>query len=99
MPTEIEKTAIANLQRYLRTLYYFDDALSSLPVDGVFDRATEEAVPAVVAYEAVGIAYRNGSNKLIRVRGVSSAVAYRLSLGERVNMRYNGTQLHNGQRP
>ncbi len=44
MPTEIEKTAVANLQRYLRTLYYFDDALSPLPVDGVYDRATEEAV-------------------------------------------------------
>ena len=44
MATEIEKTAVANLQRYLRTLYYFDDALSPTPVDGVFDRATEEAV-------------------------------------------------------
>jgi peptidoglycan hydrolase-like protein with peptidoglycan-binding domain len=44
MPTETQKTAIANLQRYLRTLYYFDDTLSPTPVDGVFDRATEEAV-------------------------------------------------------
>ena len=44
MPTEIEKAAVANLQRYLRTLHYFDDALSPLPVDGIFDRATEEAV-------------------------------------------------------
>ena len=44
MATEIEKNAVANLQRYLRTLYYFDDALSPTPVDGVFDRATEEAV-------------------------------------------------------
>ena len=44
MPSEIEKAAVANLQRYLRTLYYFDDALSPTPVDGVFDRATEEAV-------------------------------------------------------
>ena len=44
MPSEIEKTAVANLQRYLRTLYYFDDTLSPTPVDGVFDRATEEAV-------------------------------------------------------
>ena len=44
MPSEIEKTAVANLQRYLRTLYYFDDALSPAPVDGIFDRATEEAV-------------------------------------------------------
>lgn len=44
MPTEIEKSAVSNLQRYLRTLYYFDDSLSPTPVDGVFDRATEEAV-------------------------------------------------------
>lgn len=44
MPSEMEKSAVANLQRYLRTLYYFDDALSPTPVDGVFDRATEEAV-------------------------------------------------------
>lgn len=44
MATEIEKNAIANLQRYLRTLYYFDDAISPTPVDGIFDRATEEAV-------------------------------------------------------
>ena len=44
MATEIEKKAVANLQRYLRTLYYFDDTLSPTPVDGVFDRATEEAV-------------------------------------------------------
>ncbi len=44
MPSEIEKSAVANLQRYLRTLYYFDDTLSPTPVDGVFDRATEEAV-------------------------------------------------------
>ena len=44
MPSEIEKTAVANLQRYLRTLYYFDDTLSPTPVDGIFDRATEEAV-------------------------------------------------------
>ena len=44
MPSEIEKSAVANLQRYLRTLYYFDDALSPAPVDGIYDRATEEAV-------------------------------------------------------
>ena len=41
---ENEKTAVSNLQRYLRSLYYFDDALSPLPVDGVYDRATREAV-------------------------------------------------------
>ena len=58
MPTEIEKTAIANLQRYLRTLYYFDDALSSLPVDGVFDRATEEAVRRFQAAEDLPVTGR-----------------------------------------
>ena len=44
MTSETEKTAVANLQRYLRTLYYFDDSLSPTPVDGIYDRATEEAV-------------------------------------------------------
>ena len=58
MPTEIEKTAIANLQRYLRTIYYFDDALSPLPVDGVFDRATEEAVRRFQTSEGVPVTGR-----------------------------------------
>ena len=39
-----EKHAVENLQRYLRALYYFDEMLSPLPIDGVFDSATEEAV-------------------------------------------------------
>lgn len=44
MPRENEKEAVQNLQRYLRTLAYFDDTLSPLPVDGIFDTATEGAV-------------------------------------------------------
>ena len=58
MPAEIEKTAVANLQRYLRTLYYFDEALSPLPVDGVFDRATEEAVRRFQASEGLPVTGR-----------------------------------------
>lgn len=58
MPTEIEKTAVENLQRYLRTLYYFDDALSPLPVDGVFDRATEEAVRRFQSSEGLPVTGR-----------------------------------------
>ncbi len=58
MPTEIEKTAVANLQRYLRTLYYFNDTLSPLPVDGIFDRATEEAVRRFQAGEGLPVTGR-----------------------------------------
>lgn len=58
MPTEIEKTAIANLQRYLRTLHYFDETLSPLPVDGFFDRATEEAVRRFQAGEELPVTGR-----------------------------------------
>lgn len=58
MPTEIEKKAVANLQRYLRTLYYFDEALSPLPVDGIYDRATEEAVRHFQADERLPITGR-----------------------------------------
>ena len=60
MATEIEKNAVANLQRYLRTLYYFDDALSPTPVDGVFDRATEEAVRRFQREEGLPVTGRNG---------------------------------------
>ena len=42
--TANEKKAVENLQRYLRMLYYFDETLSPLPIDGIFDSATEEAV-------------------------------------------------------
>ena len=58
MPAEIEKTAIANLQRYLRTLHYLDETLSPLPVDGVFDRATEEAVRRFQTGEALPVTGR-----------------------------------------
>ena len=36
--------AIRNLQRYLRTLSYFEKELPEVPIDGVYGTATEEAV-------------------------------------------------------
>ena len=41
-----QQPAIRNLQRYLRTLAYFDERIGEVPIDGVFDTATEEAVLA-----------------------------------------------------
>ena len=39
-----ERQAILNLQRYLRQLAFFDPSLPELPIDGVFDSETREAV-------------------------------------------------------
>lgn len=36
--------AIKNLQLYLRTLSFFDERIERVPVDGIFDSATESAV-------------------------------------------------------
>ena len=58
MTSETEKTAVANLQRYLRTLYYFDDSLSPTPVDGIYDRATEEAVRRFQSAEGLPVTGR-----------------------------------------
>jgi peptidoglycan hydrolase-like protein with peptidoglycan-binding domain len=39
-----ESQAIRNLQRYLRTLSYFEKELPEVPIDGIYDTATENAV-------------------------------------------------------
>lgn len=39
-----ETQAIRNLQRYLRQLSFFDDNLPEIPIDGVFDTETRQAV-------------------------------------------------------
>lgn len=46
MTHENNADAIRNLQRYLRTLSYFDSRIPELPIDGVFDSATEAGVRA-----------------------------------------------------
>ena len=46
MTTENKRIATRNLQRYLRTLSYFDERIPSVPIDGIFDSATEQGVRA-----------------------------------------------------
>ncbi len=46
--------AVRNLQRYLRRLSFDDPALRRIPVDGIFETATEDAVKAF--QEAYGLA-------------------------------------------
>ena len=39
-----EREAIKNLQKYLRQLSYHNDEISPLPIDGIWDSATERAL-------------------------------------------------------
>ena len=43
-PTETE--AVSNLQRYLRQLSYFDDAIPAPPIDGIFGALTRQSLIA-----------------------------------------------------
>lgn len=43
-----EREAIRNLQRYLRQLSYDEDSIAYIPVDGIFDTDTREAL---IAYQ------------------------------------------------
>lgn len=43
---EIQDTAVRNLQRYLRRLSYKIDEIPPVPIDGIFDARTEEALLA-----------------------------------------------------
>lgn len=43
-PDEINTIAVRNLQRYLRRLSYEDKGIRPVPVDGIFDTETEEAL-------------------------------------------------------
>ena len=44
---------VRNLQRYLRTLSYFDDKIPAPPIDGVFGDATERALIAFQEQEGL----------------------------------------------
>lgn len=53
----LETQAITNLQRYLLQLSFFDDRIPPVPVDGVFDTATQNALEAfqrTVGFPATG---------------------------------------------
>lgn len=41
-----EREAIRNLQRYLRQLSFFDRDIPTVPIDGIFDSSTKEALTA-----------------------------------------------------
>ncbi len=46
MPEEYENynEAVRNLQRYLRQLSYFEETIPDVPIDGIFDEQTAEAL-------------------------------------------------------
>ena len=46
IPNSNEKTAISQLQRFLRQVFFRDPAVRLPPVDGIFDRDTETALRA-----------------------------------------------------
>ena len=41
--------AVRNLQRYLRTISFYDPSIPRVPIDGIYDTATEHAV---IAFQA-----------------------------------------------
>jgi peptidoglycan hydrolase-like protein with peptidoglycan-binding domain len=45
-PNQNKQEAIRNLQRYLRQLYFSEESIPEVPVDGVFDSATEASLRA-----------------------------------------------------
>ena len=45
-PNQNEQEAIRNLQRYLRQLYFSEENIPNVPVDGIFDTATRESLRA-----------------------------------------------------
>lgn len=58
MPNENERQAIANLQRYLRQLSYFNEEIGEVPIDGIFDTVTEEGVRAFQEAEGLPVTGR-----------------------------------------
>ncbi len=53
MTHDNEKAAVRQLQRFLRTLSYFDKRLPEVPIDGIFDTATENGVVAFQRAESL----------------------------------------------
>lgn len=59
--------AVANLQRYLRQLAYHTPEIPQVPVDGIFENATRDALKAYQAYvglPATGVADRETWDRL-----------------------------------
>ncbi|MBQ8140996.1 MAG: peptidoglycan-binding protein [Clostridia bacterium] len=62
-----ERDAVTNLQRYLRQLSYTEKSIPPLPIDGIFENATREALIAfqrLYSLSPSGVADRETWNKL-----------------------------------
>ncbi len=55
MTEHTEKTAIANLQRYLRAVYLEDPRITAPPVDGIWESDTENALKAFQAAQGLPV--------------------------------------------
>ena len=53
MAKENKREAVRALQRYLRHLSYFNEEIGEVPIDGVFDRDTAEALRAFQALKGL----------------------------------------------
>ena len=78
MARENERQAITNLQRYLRHLSYFNEGVDPLPVDGIFDSATEAALRSFQS--AAGLPQTGRAD---RVTWERLYAAYRASIAEK----------------
>lgn len=59
MPNKpFETEAVTNLQRYLLQLSHFDDRIPPVPIDGIFDTATGEALRAFQAVAGLPVTGR-----------------------------------------
>ena len=77
-PHENQREAIRNLQRYLRQLAYFDETIGEVPIDGLFDKATEEGLRAFQRGEGLAPTGRADQETWERL-----FAAYKSSLAER----------------
>lgn len=57
-PKPFETEAVTNLQRYLLQLSHFDDRIPPVPIDGVFDTATADALRAFQAVAGLPVTGR-----------------------------------------
>lgn len=67
MATQFDRDAVMNLQKYLRQLSYFDGDGAKIPIDGIFEAATAEALrdyQRAVGLPATGVADKQTWDRL-----------------------------------
>lgn len=50
--------AVRNLQRYLRTISFYDSSIPRVPIDGIYDKETEKAVRAFQSTRGLNVTGR-----------------------------------------